>query len=151
MNDWRKKLDVGKRQMKRRCIAAALQHTPPKVHTLVIRKNLSGRAYPDGRMAVPRPFTRKSLCIFLHECAHFHLGHCERNCRTPKHVREYEAEHWAHEAMREAGIPVPRSMTESARRYVAYKIMQASRRGAKRIDPAAAKFARVRATILKAR
>ena len=86
--------------------------------------------------------TRKSLYVYLHECAHFHLDH--GSSRKPSHLKEYEAEQWAHDRMREAGIPVPREMTNGARSYVAFKIRQAQERGAKRIDKKAAAFARIR-------
>ena len=44
--------------------------------------------------------------------------------------------------MREAGVRVPRAMTARAKRYVARKIKQAVKRGAKHIDPEARRFAR---------
>jgi hypothetical protein len=80
-----------------------------------------------------------SLYIFLHECAHATLGH---NGKVPRHVEEMEAEQWAHATMRKHGIAVPRSMTEQAKQYVARKIRQAVRRGAKRIDARAKAFAK---------
>jgi hypothetical protein len=92
-------------------------------------------------MVAPRPFTRKALYIFLHECAHFVL---HVNTREPKHVRELEAEKWAHQRMRDAGIAVPRSMTTRAKHHVPHKVLQAMRRGAERIDPAARRFANSR-------
>jgi len=44
--------------------------------------------------------------------------------------------------MREHGIAVPRKSLRRAKRYVAYKIRQAERRGAKHIDAKAKKFAK---------
>jgi hypothetical protein len=44
--------------------------------------------------------------------------------------------------MREHGIAVPHSMTKRAKQYVARKIRQAQRRGAKHIDADAKRFAR---------
>ena len=35
----------------------------------------------------------ENLYIFLHECAHAHLGHAH-NGKTPRHVEEMEAEKW---------------------------------------------------------
>lgn len=141
--DGKRRLDEGKTRMKRRCIAVALQNTPPDVHTISIRRTLNGQARSDGRMVVPRPFTRKSLYVFLHECSHYHLGHLRAGARRSIHVREYESEIWAQEKMRSAGIPVPRAMTERARLNVAFKIIRARRRGVKRIDPAALRFAKL--------
>lgn len=112
----------------------------PAGWTFAFRKSLSGRAFLTRRhIDAPRPVTRKALYIWLHECAHAHL-HVAR--RPKAHVRELEAEQWAHAKMREHGVPVPRSMTERAKGYVARKITQAERSGAKRIDPAARAFAK---------
>ena len=91
-DEWIQQLVEGKEKTKRRCIAVALEHTPAQVHTILIRRSLSGRAYHNGWMAAPKPFTRKALYMFLHECAHFHLGHCGPKRRKPRHVEEYEAE-----------------------------------------------------------
>lgn len=134
------KLKAGREQMRQRCYETALVNTPPNVRIIEIRKSLSGYAFLAlGRMAVPVPKTRKSLYIFLHECAHFALGHVGH--RKPVHVMEMEAEKWAHEKMRASGIQVPRSMTKRAKAYVARKIRQAERRGAKHIDSCAKAFA----------
>ncbi len=56
-------------------------------------------------------------------------------------VKEYKAEQWAHERMPNAGIAVPRSMTERARNYDARKIGGGARRTAKHIDTNARRFA----------
>ena len=78
-----------------------------------------------------------SVASTLHECAHFAL---HINSKKPVHVKEMEAEQWAHERMRAYGIPVPQVMTDRAKEYVKHKITKAERRGAKRIDAAARKF-----------
>jgi hypothetical protein len=110
----------------------------PEGWTYKFRKALSGRAFLDSkRIEAAKPVTRKALYIWLHECAHAHL---HVGSRKPRHVEEMEAEKWAHEKMREHGVPVPKAMTKRAKRYVARKIEQAHVRGAKRIDPAAQAF-----------
>jgi hypothetical protein len=123
-----------------RFFAIAMKYVP-KGYTIEYRKSLSGRHY-GRRMLIqaPRPVTAKSLYIFLHECAHAVLGHGDDK-HTPKHVKEYEAETWAHGKMAKHGIPVPAEYTKRAKRYVAWKIMQAERRGAKHIDADARAFA----------
>jgi len=142
---FREKMVAGRERMKQRCIEVALKYTPSSVRNIHPRKNLTGRAWHNG-MAVPRPFTRKSLYIFLHECAHIHLGHCEltekgrRKSRKPRHVEEMEAEKWAHATMRLEGLAVPRSMTARAKSYVSWKIEQAEIRGAKRINAEARRW-----------
>jgi hypothetical protein len=134
-------LQAARKAAAERFTAIAMQYVP-EGYTIEYRKSLSGRHYSGKRLIqAPRPVTRKSLYIFLHECAHAHL---HRDRRPKAHVREMEAEKWAHEKMREHGVPVPRSMTERAKSYVGRKIRQAQQAGAKRIDPRATAFARKR-------
>jgi hypothetical protein len=112
----------------------------PEGWTVEYRKSLSGICYTKRKHIVaPRPITRKSLYIFLHECAHANL---HVDSKQKRHAEEHEAEQWAHDTMRKHGIAVPRVMTKRAKRHVARKIVQAKKAGAKTIDPAAAKFAR---------
>lgn len=133
-------LQAARKAFAEKCQAIASQYVP-KGYVIEYRKSLSGRHYGTRKLIqAPRPVTRKSLYIFLHECAHAVLGH-SHNGKKPRHVEEMEAEKWAHERMREHGIPVPTSMTERAKRYVERKIHGAISRGAKHIDPAARKFA----------
>ena len=156
-------LRAAKARMRQACIDAALANTPASVRVIRVRRTLSGRAYSPEEIAVPRPVTRRALHVFLHECAHVALGHVgankaaqfgptlphvgpgaapvPRSGRKPRHVEEYEAERWAFDHMREAGIAVPRKSLKRAKNYVAYKIRQARRRGAKTIDQAAQRWA----------
>lgn len=106
----------------------------------IVRKGLSGYAQPGGKIEAPEGRTRKQLYILAHECGHVALKHFDR--RQPRHVEELQAEEWAHDALRRHGVPVPRAMTKRAHRYVARKIKQAVRRGAKKIDPQAARYAK---------
>lgn len=129
--------------MKQRCFAVALENTPTNVTCVHIRKGLQGCAQlKPGNLHAPRPSTRKALYIFLHECAHFVL---HARSRKPRHVEEWEAERWAHERMRAAGLAVPREMTRRAKSYVAWKILQARVRGAKVISQEAINFSMRRA------
>lgn len=122
-------------------IAAALK-AEAGVTEHVIRKSLSGVAYVRlGKIVAPEGRTRKQLYILAHECGHIALKHTPRQLR---HVKEMEAEQWAHAALRRHGVAVPRSMTKRAKEYVGRKINMAIRRGAKRIDTAARAFAKGR-------
>ena len=166
MTPYTEKLKAGKERMRQLCIQAALANTPVAVMVVRIRKTLSGRAYSAAEIAAPRPVTRRALAIFLHECAHVALGHVKadnaaqfaptlphggpgpvqaasmpRIRRKPRHVEEYEAEQWAFARMRESGIPIPRKSLRRAKSYVAYKIRQARRRGAKAVDRVAQRWA----------
>jgi len=125
-------------RMKVRCFQAALENTPENVKMVRIRASLSGVALlREGILVGPRPATRKSLYIFLHECAHFHLHASGRKAR---YIEEYEAEMWAHNKMREAGLRVPRSMTKSAKDHIRRKITQAENRGLKTVRSDVKKF-----------
>lgn len=133
--DWAANLKAAKERMREACVRVALANTPESLRCIRVRRTLSGRAYSPEWISVPRPFTRRALHIFLHECAHVVLGHVgPKTGRKPRHVEEYEAERWAFDRMREAGISVPRKSLERAKRYVAYKIRQAKARGAKGIS-----------------
>nr|MBI3612634.1 hypothetical protein [Nitrospirota bacterium] len=166
MMDMTEKLRMAKVRMREACVRAALANTPSTVRVIRIRRTLSGRAYNPEEIAAPRPITRRALHVFLHECAHVALGHVWANkaaqfgptlphvgpesteavpgpksVRKPRHVEEYEAERWAFDRMREAGIAVPRKSLRRAKSYVAYKICQARRRGAKAINQEAQRWA----------
>ncbi len=111
-------LRAGREAMRARCEAIAVKHTPEGA-TLTFHRSLSGRAWVEKReMTVPRPVTRKSLYIYLHECAHIMLDH--RGQRR-SFQQEAEAERWAQRAMREEGLAVPRAMLKRAKEYVARK------------------------------
>lgn len=86
------------------------------------RKSLSGRCWYDLKLiAAPRPVTRRALYIFLHECGHANSPH-HASRSVPSYVKEFEAEIFAHQTMRGAGIAVPRSMTQRAKAYVRRKM-----------------------------
>lgn len=113
----------------------------PSGWTHKFRKALTGQCFIERKhIEAPRPVTRKALYIWLHECAHAHLH--ANGKRIPRHVEEMQAEQWAHKMMRVHGISVPRAMTTRAKQYVARKIKQAERSGAKTINKAALKFSR---------
>lgn len=119
--------------------AIAMKYVP-EGYKVEYRKSLSGRHYGKQMLIqAPRPVTRKSLYIFLHECGHAYYKHQER--KEPRHVQEYQAEQFAHETMRNEGIAVPHSMTVRAKAYVRRKIAQAEKRGAKHIDAEARRWA----------
>jgi len=106
-----------------------------------VKNGLSGYAWGTrGYINAPEGRTRKQLYILAHECGHVALGHGDK--RRPRHVEEMEAEEWAHKALRRHGVAVPRQMSQRAKRYVARKIDQAKRHGAKRIDAKAARYAK---------
>jgi len=120
-------------------IAAALKQEAGVVGHK-ITSGLNGYAWPTGYINAPEGRTRKQLYILAHECGHIALDHFDK--KKPRNVEEMEAEKWAHDALRRHGVPVPRAMTTRAKKYVARKINQAKRRGAKHIDSAARAYAK---------
>jgi len=114
----------------------------PKGYRVKYRKRLSGMHYGSlNLIATPKPMTAKSLYIFLHECAHAYLHIGSGQSAAPRHVQEMEAILWAWDKMGKHNVPIPPEIIRRNRRYVARKIVQAERRGAKRIDPQAIEFA----------
>lgn len=113
----------------------------PKGWTREYRSNLTGRCWWKRKhLAYPEPKTAKSLYIFLHEVAHAKLRHQSK----PSYVREYEAETFAHEKMREYGFVVPLDMTNRAKKYVARKLKAGLRSGLKQeVDPKIQEFCEV--------
>ena len=131
-----------------RVLLAEVGLHPNQVHP---SSGLNGRVTTLlGALFIVAPWpttTRKRLYILAHECGHVHYAHGRRGTRRkPRHREEYEAEHYAHAALRRHGVAVPRDMTARARRYVGRKIYQALKRGAKpeNIDREALRFARGR-------
>lgn len=82
----------------------------------------------------PKPTTRRRLYVLAHECGHAAHGHLGGGKGRSPHREEYEAECYAHEAMRRHGVAVPRKETKFAREYVARRIDMAVRRGATKLD-----------------
>jgi hypothetical protein len=120
-------------------IAAAIKAEAGVVEH-VVRRSLSGRAWVKSRkIAAPEGKTRRQLYVLAHECGHVALGHTRSKA---VHVKELEAERWAHAALRRHGVKVPRKETVRAREYVGDKIERAKRSGAKVIDREAAAFAK---------
>ena len=102
-----------------------------------IRRSLTGFASrrSDGtiRLACPWPTTtRRRLYVCAHEVAHIvlHYTPSGKRIKKPRHMKEHEAELWAHRWLRDQGIAVPRQETERAKNYVASKIEAAIRNGA---------------------
>ena len=134
-------LQKARRDAADRYYALAMASLPPGWTYGAFRKSLTGYVTIRDKFLVgPKPVTRKALYIWLHECGHAHL-HPRHGCK-PSHVMEYEAEQWAHATMRANGIPVPKSMTDRAKRHVANKIRQAERRGAKSINQQAKAYSK---------
>jgi hypothetical protein len=121
-------------------IAGELKAEAGILEHIVTKKSLTGRTTGKaGTIAAPEGRTRKQLYILARECARIALKHDRSN--KPNHVQELEAEQWAHEALRQHGVPVPRAMTLEAKKNVAKSISTAIQLGAKEIASEALAYA----------
>jgi len=102
-----------------------------------------GLAFPQRKIIhAPEGRTPKDLYLLAHECAHVALRH---DHQKPRHVREYEAEMWAHVALHRHGVAVPEDSTVDAMLNVFFAISDADERGqfghrAKRLSLEAAEW-----------
>ena len=94
----------------------------------------TGRIYsPEGRKIV-------QLYTLAHECGHIFLHNSGPGYSLPSHVKEFEAESYAHQAFREHGMTVPRRLSKWGRNYVASWIAK-DRAANIPIDPRAKAYA----------
>jgi hypothetical protein len=108
----------------------------------VVRRDLSGVAnLSNGWIAAPEGRTRKQLYVLAHECAHVLLHAYGRGKNKPIHVKECEAEMWAHLALHRYGVAIPRTMTATARTYVKRRIVEDRKAGLRDICSFAEAFA----------
>jgi hypothetical protein len=68
---------------------------------------------PRKMMQLPRPDTPMGLLFWLHECGHWHLDPWKNP--MPGYELEFEAEHYALEALRRHGVTVTREMLKAAK------------------------------------
>lgn len=85
---------------------------------------LKGHASADKIITVPPLTGVEQIYTFLHEVGHVRLGHFEDREPIEVYIEEYEAEHFAHYAMRMEGLTVPKWVTRSAKLYVSKKIKE---------------------------
>lgn len=101
------KLQQGRKAMAERCqrVGKTLLDEAG-VQEAEYHTRLGGWAYPDRKsVRIPNPTTRRRVYILAHEAGHVALNHCGVK---PKHRQEYEAERYAHDALRRHGIAVPK-------------------------------------------
>lgn len=69
---------------------------------------------------VPKVVSLHTLQIFLHECAHWHLGHCHRtdNFELTSATKEYQAETTSFKWLRDEGYIVPKGLQRLAQENV---------------------------------
>src|SRR5262245_46558601 len=109
-------------------------------HT-VNEENLVGLAY-IGTGGIYSPEGRKIVQLYTlaHECGHIFLHNSGDGYTLPGHVKELEAESYAHQAFREHGMTLPRKLSKWGRTYVGSWI-EKDRAANIPIDPRAVAYA----------
>src|SRR5262249_2132373 len=109
-------------------------------HT-VNKENLAGLAY-IGTGGIYSPEGRKIVQLYTlaHECGHIFLHNSGAGYTLPGHVKEFEAESYAHQAFREHGMTLPCKLSKWRRTYVAPGI-EKDRAANIPIDPRAMAYA----------
>jgi hypothetical protein len=93
-------------------------------------KSISGLAWSDSRkILAPDGVTRRQLYVLAHECAHIVLHSSALTWSKPGHVKEHEAETYAHRAFARYGLEVPEKSAQWARAYVGQWIMRDRKAG----------------------
>jgi hypothetical protein len=114
----------------------AYAHLPDGVE-VKLHKPYTGRArYSRMELVSPPPRGAKSCEIFMHEIAHFELHHPANRVgpKQSRYIEEYEAERWAIEKMRDAGLAVPLKIVYSCKKHVTWAIYKALKRGLRHVD-----------------
>ncbi|HEX5999394.1 MAG TPA: hypothetical protein VFZ16_08345 [Hyphomicrobiaceae bacterium] len=105
------------------------------------KEDLSGLAYiGTGRILSPQGRRIVELYTLAHECGHIFLHNAGEGYWLPGHVKELEAESYAHQAFRVHGMRVPRRIADWGREYVGAWIASDRAAGIP-IDPRALAYA----------
>lgn len=108
---------------KRRSIAEQMKREAGVRGHVENRTDGSGLAWlHTGDIETPESRNINNLYVVAHECGHVFLHMSGVGRLLPGHVKEYEAECYAHQALRQHGMSVPQARTRSARQYVAAMI-----------------------------
>ncbi|HRD75190.1 MAG TPA: hypothetical protein PK264_04525, partial [Hyphomicrobiaceae bacterium] len=98
-------------------------------------KGLDGLAWlGTGNIYSPEGRNIRHLITVAHECGHIFLQSSGPGLLLPSHVQEMEAESYAHQALVEYGMIVPKQRTEWGRAYVGTWVEKDRARGIP-IDP----------------
>jgi len=104
-------------------------------------KLIAGLAWSDeAKILAPQGVTRRQLYVLAHECAHVVLHTGPNAVWKPGHIKEHEAETYAHRAFERYGLAVPPQSARWARDYVGEWIMKDQADGIA-ICPMATEFA----------
>ncbi len=104
-------------------------------------KKIAGLAWTnEGKILAPAGVTRRQLYVLAHECAHIVLHSHPAGHNKPSHVKEHEAETYAHRAFARYDLEVAEKSARWARAYVGQWIMKDRAEGIP-ICPMAEQFA----------
>jgi len=111
---------IAANRAKRLRIADAMKEEAGVTEHTVHKEDFGGVAYiGTGRIYSPEGRKIVQLYTLAHECGHIFLHNSGPGYQLPGHVKEFEAESYAHQAFREHGMTVPRRLTQWGRTYVA--------------------------------
>jgi hypothetical protein len=109
---------------KRLDIAEAMKAEAGVTEHAINTEDFSGLAYSNtGPIYSPEGFKMRELYVVAHECGHIFLyreGGPGR--QLPSHVKEMEAESYAHQAFRHHGMTLPSYLSSWGRSYVGFWI-----------------------------
>jgi hypothetical protein len=116
--------------------AGVAEHIPNARHD-----DLSGLAWTGtGKIRSPIGRNLNQLYTLAHECGHIFLHDREPGCSLPSHVKEMEAESYAHQCFAAHGLKVPRWASAHGRHYVGSWVAR-DREAGIRIDVRAVSYA----------
>jgi len=138
-DDIRARIEANRR--KRLAIAEAMKREAGVTGHEINRHDLGGLAFiGTGRIKSPEGRNLRQLYIVAHECGHIFLQNEGEGYWLAPHVKELEAESYAHQAFREHGMNLPRELSDWGRIYVGSWI-EKDRAAGFAIDPRAEAYA----------
>src|SRR5215472_5086016 len=110
---------IAANRAKRLRIADAMKKEVGVTEHTVHKEDFGGLAYiGTGRIYSPEGRKIVQLYTLAHECGHIFLHNSGPGYTLPGHVKEFEAESYAHQAFREHGMTLPLKLSKWGRTYV---------------------------------
>lgn len=110
---------IAANRAKRLAIADAMKREAGVTGHEVHAEDFGGLAYlGTGRISSPEGRKIIQLWTVAHECGHIFLHNSAPGYSLPSHVKEMEAESYAHQCFREHGMTLPRRHSKWGRDYV---------------------------------
>src|SRR5262249_14678589 len=110
---------IAANRAKRLRIADAMKKEVGVTEHTVHKEDFGGLAYiGTGRIYSPQGRKIVQLYTLAHECGHIFLHNSGPGYTLPGHVKEFEAESYAHQAFREHGMILPLKLSKWGRTYV---------------------------------